>query len=71
MLRSVGVPARLATGYISGDRQANTDTYLIRVKDYHAWPKVYFPGYGWIDFEATPPPAISQQPEIAGSSLVG
>jgi hypothetical protein len=56
MLRSVGVPARLAAGYLSGEWNEANKTSTVRAKDYHAWPEVYFPGYGWIEFEATPLP---------------
>jgi transglutaminase-like putative cysteine protease len=59
MLRTIGVPARLATGYLSGPLDAATGTYLVRGKYYHAWPEVYFPGYGWIEFEPTPRPEIN------------
>ncbi len=54
MLRATGVPARLATGYLSGEHQEGSQTYVVRGRDYHAWPEVYFPGYGWIEFEPTP-----------------
>ena len=54
MLRSVGVPARLNTGYLEGDYDAETGTYLLRVRDYHARTEVYFPGFGWVEFSATP-----------------
>ena len=54
MLRSVGVPARLNTGYLEGDYDAETGSYLLRVRDYHARTEVYFPGYGWVEFSATP-----------------
>jgi transglutaminase-like putative cysteine protease len=54
MLRSVDVPARLVVGYLPGDPGENPGEYLLRDKYYHAWPQVYFPGYGWIDLEATP-----------------
>jgi len=52
MLRSVGVPARVCTGYLPGNRSEGK--YIVRAKHYHAWPEVYFPGYGWIIFEVTP-----------------
>lgn len=55
MLRAEGVPARLAVGYLPGDPSDQKGIYLLRDKHYHAWTQVYFPGYGWIDFEATPP----------------
>jgi len=54
MLRSVGVPTRLATGYFRGELDQATGNYVIRGQNYHAWVEVYFPTYGWIDFEATP-----------------
>ncbi len=53
MLRSVGVPARMAAGYAPGE--LNEDGLrVIRDSDSHGWVQVYFPGYGWIDFEPTP-----------------
>ena len=54
MLRSVGVPTRLAVGYLPGDPSKTPFEYILRDKYFHAWPQVYFPGYGWIDVEATP-----------------
>ncbi len=59
MLRSVGVPARLAVGYLPGDPGTTVGQYIIRDKSYHAWPQVYFAGYGWVDIEATPGGAAS------------
>ncbi|MDP2917192.1 MAG: transglutaminase domain-containing protein [Dehalococcoidia bacterium] len=56
MLRAIGVPARFATGYLPGDWSEANKTSSVRAKDYHAWPEVYFPGYGWMEFEATPLP---------------
>ncbi len=54
MLRSVGVPARLNTGYLEGVYDKDTGSYILRAKDYHARTEVYFPGYGWVEFSATP-----------------
>ena len=54
MLRSVDVPARLAVGYVPGEFGENEGEYILRNKHYHAWPQVYFTGYGWVDIEATP-----------------
>lgn len=56
MLRSLGIPARLAVGYAEGqadDSELNEFIYIVRERDFHAWPEVYFPGYGWIEFEPT------------------
>ncbi len=53
MLRSVGIPARMAVGFAEGTYDSETNTYTIRNLDAHAWPEVYFPGIGWIEFEPT------------------
>ena len=51
MLRSVGIPARLAVGFAQGQYQ--NGAYIVRQRDAHAWPEVYFPGTGWVEFEPT------------------
>ena len=52
MLRVVGIPARMAVGFAQGEFQS-PDKYIVREKDAHAWPEVYFPGIGWVEFEPT------------------
>ncbi|MDC0035153.1 transglutaminase-like domain-containing protein [Chloroflexi bacterium] len=54
MLRSMEIPARLATGYSSGSYDIEKNTSTIKDSDSHGWVQVYFPDYGWIDFEPTP-----------------
>jgi transglutaminase-like putative cysteine protease len=51
MLRSLGIPARMAVGFAQGERDG--DSYIVRKLDAHAWPEVYFPGIGWVEFEPT------------------
>jgi Transglutaminase-like superfamily len=51
MLRSVGIPARMAVGFTQGARDG--DKYVVRRLNSHAWPEVYFPGIGWVEFEPT------------------
>lgn len=58
MLRSAGVPARLAAGYGPGELQDGISRRAVRDSDSHGWTQVYFPGHGWIDFEPTPRWAI-------------
>jgi len=53
MLRSVGVPARMAVGFAEGQFDPETFVYTVRSLDAHAWPEVFFPGIGWIEFEPT------------------
>jgi transglutaminase-like putative cysteine protease len=86
LLRSLGIPARMVVGYAQGDVvvQAETpglpqelrsaygpQTYQVREKDAHAWPQVYFPDFGWIEFEPTSSirqisrPTGEEQPAVA------
>ncbi|TML64633.1 MAG: DUF3488 domain-containing protein, partial [Actinobacteria bacterium] len=53
MLRSLGVPARLAVGYVPGRRNPFTGLYEVRADDAHAWAEVWFPGVGWQGFDPT------------------
>ena len=53
MLRSQGVAARVATGYATGSYDYTRGAYQVTPADAHAWVEVYFPGYGWIEFEPT------------------
>ncbi len=53
MLRSVGVPARVAVGFYPGDYDAAQNGTVYRQKNAHAWVEVFFPDYGWISFEPT------------------
>jgi hypothetical protein len=53
LLRTLGIPARMSVGYAAGERNSETGEYEVRGGDAHAWPEVFFPGYGWIEFEPT------------------
>jgi transglutaminase-like putative cysteine protease len=57
MLRSLGIPARIAQGFLPGDRAGGIET--IRNQNAHAWVEVYFPGYGWQPFDPTGGPPRS------------
>jgi transglutaminase-like putative cysteine protease len=52
MLRAVGIPARMVVGFAQGQFDS-PDFYLVRERDAHAWPEVYFPQAGWVEFEPT------------------
>jgi transglutaminase-like putative cysteine protease len=56
MLRSLGIPARVAVGYVvrPQDRMPDSNTYVILEANAFAWPEVYFPGLGWVEFNPTP-----------------
>ncbi len=54
MLRSVGIPARMVIGFAEGVEDEERDNlYHVRMNDYHAWPEVFFPRIGWVQFEPT------------------
>lgn len=54
MLRTLGIPARLVTGYLPGEWNEYGSYYTVRQRDAHAWVEVYFPRSGWITFDPTP-----------------
>lgn len=54
LLRAEGVPARVATGYAMGEYDFERGAYRVPGAAAHAWVEVYFPGYGWVEFEPTP-----------------
>lgn len=54
MLRSIGIPARLVTGFMAGEWNDFGHYYTVRQQDAHAWVEVYFPRSGWIIFDPTP-----------------
>jgi transglutaminase-like putative cysteine protease len=53
MLRTQGIPARFVVGYTPGQR-VDSNRWVVRGLNSHAWVEVYFPGYGWIRFDPTP-----------------
>ncbi|MBA2470140.1 MAG: hypothetical protein H0V37_12110 [Chloroflexia bacterium] len=63
MLRSIGIPARVAVGFYPGDFDQTQAGFLYLQNNAHAWTEVFFPGYGWIPFEPT-----SSQPLIDDGS---
>jgi protein-glutamine gamma-glutamyltransferase len=54
MLRSEGIPARYATGFLEGEYNDVGGDYIVRESDAHAWVEAFFPNYGWFTFDPTP-----------------
>jgi hypothetical protein len=55
LARILGYPTRVSVGFLPGTpSRADPDAYVVRGNDAHAWPEVYFEGYGWVPFEPTP-----------------
>jgi protein-glutamine gamma-glutamyltransferase len=61
MLRMLGIPARVASGFTPGT-PSDSGTYVVRDFDAHSWVEAYFNGIGWVPFDPTPAaaPAESQ-----------
>lgn len=53
MLRTMGIPARYVLGYLPGQQQEDGSWRVDRGAA-HAWVEVYFPRYGWVEFDPTP-----------------
>ncbi|MCT4355244.1 DUF3488 and transglutaminase-like domain-containing protein [Streptomyces sp. Je 1-79] len=53
MARTLGIPARVAVGFMPGRPQAD-GAMSVGIRDAHAWPELYFEGAGWTRFEPTP-----------------
>ncbi|MEV8626668.1 DUF3488 and transglutaminase-like domain-containing protein [Streptomyces sp. NPDC051079] len=53
MARSLGIPARVAVGFMPGTPQPD-GSLSVGIRDAHAWPELYFEGAGWTRFEPTP-----------------
>lgn len=71
LLRSMGVPARLATGFVPGDRDPISGRYTVRERDAHAWTEVWFPGVGWVPFDPTAEVPLAGEADAASASGVG
>jgi transglutaminase-like putative cysteine protease len=55
MLRTLGIPSRVVNGFRTGEFNDLTSQYLVRASNAHSWVEAYFPDYGWISFDPTPP----------------
>lgn len=55
MLRTQGIPARVATGFQTGYFNDVSGLYVVRASDAHAWVEAWFEDAGWTTFDPTPP----------------
>ena len=74
MLRSLGIPSRVAVGYTGGRYDPDLKAYRVLDRDAHSWVEVWFPGEGWIPFDPTPGrsvpnPASVSSPDYAPSRV--
>ncbi|WP_406860434.1 DUF3488 and transglutaminase-like domain-containing protein [Streptomyces sp. HUAS MG47] len=72
MARTLGIPARVAVGFMPGTAQPD-GRVSVGIRDAHAWPELYFEGVGWTRFEPTPqrgttPPYTRPEPSSGPST---
>lgn len=70
MARILGIPARVGIGFLPGQAGKNGE-YIVRMHDMHAWPELYFQGFGWIRFEPTPSARVAATPDWTNSAGIG
>ncbi|MCZ6788821.1 MAG: transglutaminaseTgpA domain-containing protein [Chloroflexi bacterium] len=58
MARHVGLPARVAIGYLPGVYDPLTGATAVRAGDAHAWVEIRFRNAGWVAFDPTPRPDV-------------
>ncbi|MFL5674641.1 MAG: DUF3488 and DUF4129 domain-containing transglutaminase family protein [Chloroflexota bacterium] len=80
ILRDLGIPTRIAEGFLPGTMDVTGATERILNNNAHAWVEVYFPDYGWVTFDPTStevaqlaplpsgPPTASAKPRPSVSS---
>jgi hypothetical protein len=67
MLRHLGVPARLASGFRAGEFNGLSRHWTVRQYDAHAWVEAFLPPFGWIAFDPTPPEPAAGEPGFSKS----
>lgn len=70
LARAAGLPARMVVGYANGRYDMANARYIVTEADGHAWAEVYFPTYGWIEFEPTSGIAPISRPREAEEDLI-
>lgn len=62
MARAVGIPSRVDVGFLPGTENPKTHVWSVTSRDAHAWPELYFSGYGWVRYEPTPSSVTGSAP---------
>ncbi len=61
LCRSVGIPARVVTGYVAAEYNAATGHYVVRESNAHAWVEAQVEPGVWKTYDATPPSDLLAQ----------
>jgi len=68
LMRAAGIPARVVTGYQGGEQNPQSDYFIVRQSDAHAWAEVWLPQEGWQRIDPTaviPAERIEHQQDLA------
>lgn len=65
MLRSMGIPTRVAVGYTGGRYEPARGEWAVIDRDAHSWVEVYFSGHGWVPFDPTPGRAVASPASVS------
>jgi protein-glutamine gamma-glutamyltransferase len=60
LARAVAIPTRQVNGFLGGEWNEYQGYVAVRAGDAHSWDEVYFPGAGWVTFDATPPGDVDE-----------
>jgi transglutaminase-like putative cysteine protease len=71
MLRYLGIPARVAFGFLPGSYDAAERRWTVTDHDAHAWVEVWFDGWGWLPFDPTPTRGSLAAPYSSASGTPG
>jgi protein-glutamine gamma-glutamyltransferase len=66
MLRTLDIPSRIVSGFAGGVANPLTGMLVLRSSDAHSWVEAYIPGYGWLEFDPTPPAGVFDRLSGAG-----
>ncbi len=70
MIRLLGIPARIGTGYLTDLNYAKDGHILLHLGDRHAWPEIYLQDQGWVVVDIAPERAENEQPLIPDERLL-
>ncbi len=70
LLRALGIPSRIGTGYLTDFSQAKDGHILLRMSDRHAWAEVYIDTIGWVPFDTQPEQVESHAETPVDQSLL-
>ncbi len=64
MLRTLGIPSRVVTGFHAAAYNPVSGWYVVRSSDAHSWVEAWIPGRGWLTFDPTPPAPAARRASV-------